>query len=307
MKKYKKVYLILLLILSVVLNNYQKFLNTEKEMNSKENIFSYTINYSKYDLSNENVYVGDDNDFEILSNISIQSVQIKIEEEKLKFYQWNEVQQEFNLIRLNLGNLNVKDNDIIIPSGMTYKDFVSNITTKAIYKVINDNQEITSGNIQNGMKLKVYLNNKEVDLFDIKITNEHINLDKLNIKNNKYIIKNISTVANLKQEIDTSGNITVLDKEGNPLEDTAYLTTDSKVKIQLSDNTYEYTIVILGDITGSGDIFIGDISKLYQYYKKTINMEECYIIAGDITYDNIIEINDVAKLYQYYKKIINSL
>ena len=63
----------------------------------------------------------------------------------------------------------------------------------------------------------------------------------------------------------------------------------------------------MGDITGSGNIFIGDISKLYRYYKGLITLEEPYKIAGDVTYDGVIEINDIAKLYQYYKGIIKTL
>ena len=155
------------------------------------------------------------------------------------------------------------------------------------------------------MKIEFYHNDDIIDSYNI--TNDYLNLSKLKIKDDKYIIKNISTVESLKKEIDTSGNIIVQDKTGNKMEDKERLTTDSKVIITVSDKNYEYTVVILGDITSSGDIFIGDISKLYQYFKKTIEMDECYVIAGDVTYDGIIEINDIAKLYQYFKGTINSL
>ena len=121
------------------------------------------------------------------------------------------------------------------------------------------------------------------------------------------IIKNISTVGELRREIETSGSINIYDKDGNTLEDSESLTTGSKVKIELSNDIYEYIVVIIGDVTGSGNVFIGDISKLYRYYKDLLEMEECYIIAGDVTYDGVIEINDIAKLYQYFKGVINSL
>jgi len=36
-------------------------------------------------------------------------------------------------------------------------------------------------------------------------------------------------------------------------------------------------------------------------------MDKCYILAGDVTNDGVIEINDISKLYQYFKKTIDSL
>ena len=63
----------------------------------------------------------------------------------------------------------------------------------------------------------------------------------------------------------------------------------------------------MGDITGSGNIFIGDISKLYRYYKGVLELDREYFLAGDVTYDNKISINDIAKLYQHYKGIISKL
>ena len=298
-KKYKNIYLVFLLVISVILSNYQKY-TINNNNKTKEEQLSYFINYSKYDLSKDYVYVGDDSDFEILSNISISSATGKIEEDKLIFHQWDIIYYEATLVRINFNLLKINDKNIIINDGITYEEFVSNITTtNATYKIFNENEEITSGNIQSGMQIKIYYNEEELDYYNI--ISEYINLDKLTIKDNKYIIKNISTVENLKKDVNTNANIIIQDKDGD------YITTNSKLKISSSNNNYEYTIVVIGDITGSGDIFIGDVSKLYQYYKKTIAMEECYIIAGDVTYDNIIEINDIAKLYQYYKGTINSL
>lgn len=305
MKKYKNIFLFLLIVLSVILNNYKNINNNTKDYN-EENKLSYFVKYSKYDLSKKYVYVGDDTDFEVLSNVSIQSTKGKIEEGMLRFYQWDYVLVEFILVRAELVNLKVSSKNIILDSSMSYENFTSNIKTlNATYKILNEDEEITSGDITSGMKLKIYYNDEEIDSYNI--IDEYINLNNINIKDNKYIIKNVSKVGNLKQEIDTSGNIIVEDKDGNILGNNDFLTTNSKIKIQLSNNTYEYTIIVLGDITGSGDIFIGDVSKLYQYYKGLLEMDECYIIAGDVTYDEIIEINDIAKLYQYFKGTISSL
>ena len=155
------------------------------------------------------------------------------------------------------------------------------------------------------MNLKLYYNDEEI--FNYNIVSDVIDLSKLNIKNNKYIISSISKVSDLKSKLNSKYIITVTDKDNNILTDNDYLKTNCKISIKLSNTNYEYIIVVMGDVTGSGNIFIGDISKLYRYYKGLITLEESYKIAGDVTYDGVIEINDISKLYQYYKGIIKTL
>ena len=68
-----------------------------------------------------------------------------------------------------------------------------------------------------------------------------------------------------------------------------------------------YTLVVAGDVTGTGEVSIADVARLYQYYKKKIDMDRKYILAGDVTNDGQIEVNDVSKIYQYTKHKIDSL
>jgi len=68
-----------------------------------------------------------------------------------------------------------------------------------------------------------------------------------------------------------------------------------------------YIISVLGDVTGSGDIKVSDVAKMYQYVKNVIEMNNEYQIAADVTGDGSIKVNDVAKLYQYIKGNIESL
>ena len=84
--------------------------------------------------------------------------------------------------------------------------------------------------------------------------------------------------------------------------------TGSIVKIYENDEfKEEYTNIILGDVTGNGKVGIGDVTKLYQYFKGKITMDDCYKEAGDVVDKGVIKINDVAKLYQYFKGKISSL
>ena len=117
-----------------------------------------------------------------------------------------------------------------------------------------------------------------------------------------------TSISALSLGLDEIYNIKVYDNKSKLKEQGIYGTGD-KLKIYLGD-TYvtEYTVSVKGDLTGNGTVGIGDIAKLYQYYKGKITMEDCYIKAGNVKdTDNEIKISDVAKLYQYYKGKINSL
>ncbi len=85
------------------------------------------------------------------------------------------------------------------------------------------------------------------------------------------------------------------------------LTTGTKYKIQFNSYIEEYTLMIKGDVTGTGEVSISDVARLYQFYKKKIPMDQVYILAGDIDNDGTVQVNDIAKLYQFYKKKIPSL
>ena len=68
-----------------------------------------------------------------------------------------------------------------------------------------------------------------------------------------------------------------------------------------------YILSVLGDVTGSGSVNVGDIAKTFQYIKEKITMEREYQIAADTTLDNKIKLNDIIKSFQYIKGKIESL
>lgn len=123
-----------------------------------------------------------------------------------------------------------------------------------------------------------------------------------------------STVATLKTKI-LSNNAnylhTFIDK-GTEMNEKAIIKTGSEYTVSYQENNVKqysekYTLVVNGDVTGTGNTSIADVARLYQYYKKKVAMEPAFILAGDVTQDGEIEMNDVTKLYQYLKGRINSL
>lgn len=286
-----------------------KFKNEDDmDINYKLMYFIDTVKISseKYDLKKDYLFVYNDSDEEIKNNITTDYANFEIVNNILYVKYNSQTLKTYPLIRINSNDLVIKDNEIVIDSNLKYSNFISKLNViNGSYKVFNDNIEITDGDVLSGMNLKIYYNDEEI--FNYNIVSDVIDLSKLNIKNNKYIISSISKVSDLKSKLNSKYIITVTDKDNNILTDNDYLKTNSKISIKLSNTNYEYIIVVMGDVTGSGNIFIGDISKLYRYYKGLITLEEPYKIAGDVTYDGVIEINDIAKLYQYYKGIIKTL
>jgi len=230
---------------------------------------------------------------------------------KLQVYQEEHLIREFNIIGINFGELKANKNLISLSEDMPYDEFTSNITTGEglTYKIFNGETEITEGNVSKGMTLKVYKNDEVI--FTYEITDEYLDLSLLNVDEYQDLIKNLTLgikVSEFKEKISTSGNVTIVDKNNNELTDDKLITSGSKVKIELTSDSYEYTLSVKGDVTGTGTSTVSDVAKLYQYLKKKIDMEECYKEAGNVvSTDNEIKINDVAKLYQFIKKKISSL
>ncbi len=121
-------------------------------------------------------------------------------------------------------------------------------------------------------------------------------------------IKPESDVSNFNLGLSSNHVVKIYDSKDNLKSDGIFVTGD-KVKVYENDElNQEYVVIIAGDTTGDGKITISDVSKLYQYLKKKITIEDYFIEAGNVVNtDNEIKIGDVAKLYQYIKKKITDL
>jgi len=121
-------------------------------------------------------------------------------------------------------------------------------------------------------------------------------------------IKQKTEIKDLKLGLESHYSVKVQDKNKKD-KTSGKMATNDKVKIYL-DNILvdEYTVVIKGDVTGTGESTVSDVAKLYQYLKEKITMEDCYKEAGNVySDDNEIKINDIAKLYQFIKGKIKTL
>lgn len=106
------------------------------------------------------------------------------------------------------------------------------------------------------------------------------------------------TVNNVLDKIFTDASVSVTDKDGNTMTDYDDVGTGDRVKIYEEEETFgDYTVVIKGDVDGTGKITIKDANELIKHYigNKKLTKNE-YISAGDINNDGKISINDIVIL-----------
>ena len=296
-----------------VINGTSEVLNNELIIKYNGDVLDkykiVSISSSKYDLNKEYIYVGT-GDID-LDSIKVINGTIELVDNELILKYGGEVLDRYKIIGIKFGELKVNIDLVVITENISYDMFISNITTNGVtYKIFNGEEEVTSGNISKGMVVKVYYNDEEV--YTYNITNEYLEfIDPLEVVDETKRIYNVklnTSVNDLLSKINTSGTIIVRNNKNEVISGNALVGTGTKVIIKLSSGTKEYTLVIKGDVTGTGTSSVSDVAKLYQYLKKKINMEDYFIEAGNVVNtDNEIGINDVAKLYQFIKGKLNSL
>lgn len=275
--------------------------------------YEFTTENYTYNKTNNYIYTKADVDnTTILSNISLPNdLGATIVNNKLVISYSEEELLSINIININYGDYTVVNNTIYIGNNTEYTEFINNINPTGVTVKIydTDNNQISSGTIGDNYKIKVLYGDTE--LAEYTFNEEYLELaDTLVVDDTNKIIKrqsNETTIAELMTNISTSGAITVKDKDGQTLSDTATLKTGDVVEIALESGTYSYTISVLGDINGDGDITVGDVALLYRKLKGKADLEEYQLAAGDILNDSSIKINDVARLYRYIKGKINAL
>ena len=121
------------------------------------------------------------------------------------------------------------------------------------------------------------------------------------IKSEKYLIgegfisKIIpgTTIQELKTNVEASKDIIVKDKNGNALGENDKLSTG--MTLQVGD-TLQLTIIVTGDIDGTGEISLTDLAQLKLHYIEKEPLTGASLKAADINNDGQITITDLAQL-----------
>lgn len=286
----------------------------------KENIYTikvfrpYTLTTDiyKYYKEDNNLYTKSDvNKDAIISNLNLpKELTGNVENNILTISYGEEKVTEINLINITSNKYSIANNKVYIGKNVDYDTFINSLVLSGVTIKIfdNNNEEITTGTLTENDKLKVYY--KEELLEEYEFSEEYLNINTTKDDTNKILTRqeHDTTVEALLTKIDTSGTVTVKDKDSKEeLDKTNIIKTGDTVEITLEEKTEIYTISVLGDINGDGKIDNGDVALLYNNLKGKKTFEKYQTFAGDIINDSSIKINDVARLYRFFKKRVDTL
>lgn len=174
------------------------------------NVIKLTSDIYKINEDNNTIYIGTDtSNQEIINKLKISNniitdnnftIELNEQTNKLIFKYKNELLKEIDVLRINTGNYKEANKKIEIgTSTISVDKFIKDIIKVGdeglTFKVYKNNQEVTSGNIAQGMQLRVLLRNEVIDKYDLleelPKDDEEIAIVDENTANNKPLIISI--------------------------------------------------------------------------------------------------------------------
>lgn len=174
-------------------------------------------------------------------------------------------------------------------------------------------QSVYEEKVLNGVTLKsgnnIAIVNKTESTIEIDFTNQSVDGETLYLKSDVYTVSDDyvekvpawTTIADYLTNMNSNGTMTIYDKSGNEITDTTkYIATGMVIKATKGDEEITKTIIVVGDVTGNGQIKLLDVSKVNQHFVGQAPLEGVYLKAADMNGDGKISILDVSKVNQAF-------
>ena len=104
------------------------------------------------------------------------------------------------------------------------------------------------------------------------------------------------TVGELINNIENEMTYEIIDSKGNKVLNTSRLATGQQIKMQ---NDKKYTIIVWGDLTGSGTITTAELARISKIAAKIITPTELEKAVIDVNSDGNIKTADIAAISKY--------
>ena len=189
----------------------------------------------------------------------------------------------------------------IIPENATNKEIewtssneeIATVSGGKVYSVSPGKATITAQTVDGSYKATCEVTVEDVTEDEITInTGYGVNDEEGTIEG----IMGGETVEEIKENIETNGEITIVNKDGEEIEEGEKVGTGSKVTITKDDEKVEYVVIVRGDINGDGEVTTTDLQQVIDSIIGKITIEEQYIKAIDLDNDGQITITDVSLL-----------
>ena len=143
--------------------------------------------------------------------------------------------------------------------------------------------------------------------FEIEEISDIITSEKVTVIEEQRIIKDINpktTVAEMKNIIQSDAEYEIIDKNGNTISETSKIGTGYKVKMETGKT---YTIIVRGDSNGDGNADLRDILVINKHRLKKASLTGEYLQAGDVNEDGKSDLRDILQINKYRLGKINEL
>ena len=273
-----------------------------------------TVSSDNYIIKDNYIYI--ENSVLDINKLSTSIGTLNINGNVLEVKYNDNVIKTYNICGINFGNLKSNKNLILIENELSYEDFIKEITTNNVtykiekYKSEDNNtlEEVTSGNITSGMFLNVYKDNKLLETYNIVKGYYKINNLKVDETNNYILdIKDKTSLESFLTNIETSGTVTIKNKDNEEKSNEDLVATGDTIKIDLGTRSITYTLVVKGDVDGDGDVTASDAYKVLQHSIGRKPLEGVYLLAGQINGSEDLTAHDAYKILRYSIDIIDSL
>lgn len=108
------------------------------------------------------------------------------------------------------------------------------------------------------------------------------------------------TVEDFIKEASSKYTVTVTNANGSSISGKTKIGTGSKIKIIVGNTTYEYTVIMFGDLNGDGIINSADLLKMRQHLLETNKLSGVFEKSANTTRDNTgINSADLLKMRQH--------
>ena len=157
-----------------------------------------------------------------------------------------------------------------------------------------ENGLLTVGNEDIGTELTITATLETNDYYNAATSNVIVSTVESNkVEVNKPTKDNVvfeqtpeTTVSEFISElVDTTHTVELVDENGNEVVETAKLATGMKVKI---DDDIEYTIVVLGDVDGDGEVERSDSAIVKKHRAETQVLDGTRFEAADVNRDGVV-------------------
>lgn len=158
---------------------------------------------------------------------------------------------------------------------------------------------------------KITLANKDISIFANLTTEQRITSMKYDIdyENNIIFVSFMDKFTLTKDEfMDNLDGVLSTYKILNANGDDATTTINIGTGMELVSGSEKYKIVVIGDLTGDGNIKVNDVSMLFQFIRGKYSITDQYKLqAAEVRKAGRPSVADVAKLYQFLRGKINNL